>query len=321
MGSRKDSVIVKQILAVMGATGAQGGGMARAALASGAFTVRAITRNPHGDRARALASAGAEVVAADADDAASLRRAFAGAQLVFGVTNYWEHFSPEREFVQAYNIAQAARDAGVVHAVWSTMEDSRQVMALDDPRMPTLMRSYKVPHMDAKGQADSAFVRMGVPTTFLRTSFYWDNLVSLGMGPRRGADGRLAFVLPMADKPLPGIVAEDIGKCALGVLRRGEELVGKTVAIAGEHLTGTQMADALTTALGEPVVYTYVPPEVYRTFGFPGADDLANMFQYKRDFNDSYCGDRDLDRARALNPELQTFADWLATSAKHIPLG
>jgi len=313
--------MVKQILAVMGATGAQGGGMARAALASGAFTVRAITRNPHGEKALALASAGAEVVAADADDATSLRHAFAGAQLVFGVTNYWEHFSPERELVQAYNIAHAASAAGVVHAVWSTMEDSRQVMALDDPRMPTLMRSYKVPHMDAKGQADSAFVRMGVPTTFLRTSFYWDNLVSLGMGPRRGADGRLAFVLPMADKPLPGIVAADIGKCALGVLRRGDELIGRTIGVAGEHLTGTQMAAALTTALGEPVVYTYVPPEVYRTFGFPGADDLANMFQYKRDFNDAYCGARDLAGARALNPELQTFADWLATSAKHIPLG
>lgn len=311
----------KQILVVMGATGAQGGGMARAALASGAFTVRAITRNPYGEKALALASAGAEVVAADADDATSLRQAFAGAQLVFGVTNYWEHFSPEREFVQAYNIAQAAKTAGVVHTVWSTMEDSRQVMALDDPRMPTLMRSYKVPHMDAKGQADSAFIRMGVPTTFMRTSFYWDNLVSLGMGPRRAADGRLTFVLPMADKPLPGIVAEDIGKCALGVLRRGEELIGKTIAIAGGHLTGTQMADALTTALGEPVIYTYVPPEVYRTFGFPGADDLANMFQYKRDFNDSYRGDRDLDGARALNPELQTFADWLAANAKHIPLG
>lgn len=311
----------KQILAVMGATGAQGGGMARAALASGAFTVRAITRNPYGEKALALASAGAEVVAADADDPTSLRQAFAGAQLVFGVTNYWEHFSPEREFVQAYNIAQAAKTAGVVHTVWSTMEDSRQVMALDDPRMPTLLRSYKVPHMDAKGQADSAFIRMGVPTTFMRTSFYWDNLVSLGMGPRRAADGRLAFVLPMADKPLPGIVAEDIGKCALGVLRRGEELIGKTIAIAGGHLTGTQMADALTTALGEPVIYTYVPPEVYRTFGFPGADDLANMFQYKRDFNDAYRGDRDLARARALNPELQTFADWLASNAKHIPLG
>lgn len=312
--------MVKQVLVVMGATGAQGGGMARAALASGEFTVRAITRNPNGERARALAAAGAEVVAADADDAGSLRQAFAGAQRVFGVTNYWEHFSPEREFVQAYNIAAAAKAAGVVHAVWSTMEDAREVMALDDPRMPTLMRSYKVPHMDAKGQADNAFIRMGVPTTFLRTSFYWDNLVSLGMGPRRGADGRLAFVLPMADKPLPGIVVEDIGKCALGVLRRGEALVGKTIGVAGEHLTGTQMAEALTTALGEPVVYAYVPPEVYRTFGFPGADDLANMFQYKRDFNDAYCGGRDLAGARALNPELQTFAGWLAGNARHIPL-
>lgn len=310
----------KQILAVMGATGAQGGGLARAALAGGEYSVRAITRNAQGDRARALADAGAEVVEADADDAASLRRAFAGAHGVFGVTNFWEHFSPEREFVQAYNIALAARDAKVAHVVWSTIEDSRQFMALDDPRMPTLGGSYKVPHIDAKGQADHAFKRMGVPTTCLRTSFYWDNLVSLGMGPRRGPDGVLAFVLPMADKPLPGIVVEDIGKCALGVFRRGEALIGKTIGVAGEHLTGEQMAAALTEALGERVVYAYVPPEVYRTFGFPGADDLANMFQYKRDFNESFCGNRDIALARALNPELQTFAAWLAANAKRIPL-
>jgi uncharacterized protein YbjT (DUF2867 family) len=314
--------MAKKILAVMGATGAQGGGVVRAALAdpSGEFAVRAITRNAKSDKAVALAAAGAEVVAADADDPVSLGAAFAGAHGVFAVTNFWEHFSPERELVQAYHIANAAKAAGTAHLVWSTLEDTRRFMALNDDRMPTLMGSYKVPHFDAKGQANSLFDRLGVPTTHLNTSFYWDNLIHFGSGPQRGADGVLSFVLPMADKKLPGIAAEDIGKCAFGVFRR-PELIGKTVGIAGEHLTGEQMAAALTEALGEKVVYNYVPPEVYRTFGFPGADDLANMFQFKRDFNDAFVGGRDLAFSRQLNPELQTFATWLARHGKQIPLG
>ena len=107
----------------------------------------------------------------------------------------------------------------------------------------------------------------------------------------------------MADKKLPGIAVEDIGGCAYGIFKRGPEYVGKTVGIAGEHLTGAEMAAALSRALGEEVAYNYVPPEVYRTFGFPGADDLANMFQFKRDFERDFCGARDLGRSRALNPE------------------
>ena len=96
----------------------------------------------------------------------------------------------------------------------------------------------------------------------------------------------------MDDKKLPGIAVEDIGKCAYGIFKRGREFIGKTVGIAGEHLTGAQMAAALTQALGQEVRYNNVPPEVYRSFGFPGADDLGNMFQFKRDFNDYFVGAR-----------------------------
>ena len=245
---------------------------------------RALTRNAKSEKARALAERGAEVVAADVDDPASLRRAFEGAHAAFCVTFFWDHFSPEKEQAQARAMAQAAKDAGVKHVVWSTLEDTRKWVKVEDPRMPTLLGRYKVPHFDAKGESDAFFTELGVPTTFLLTSFYWDNLIHFGMGPKKGPDGKLAFVLPMADQKLPGIAAADIGACALGVFRRGTELVGKTVGIAGEHLTGAQMAEALTRALGQEVVYSYVPPEVYRTFGFPGADDLANMFQVNRDF-------------------------------------
>ncbi|MFI5184094.1 MAG: NmrA/HSCARG family protein [Vicinamibacteria bacterium] len=313
----------KKILAVVGATGSQGGGLVRAILEdpSGGFTARAVTRDTGSEKARQLAALGAEVVAANVDDASSLTKAFQGAQAAYCVTFYWDHLSPEREQSQAAALAQAAKDAGVRHVVWSTLEDTRELVPIEDDRMPTLMGKYKVPHFDAKGESNHVFTDKGVPTTFLLTAFYWDNLVMFGMGPKKGPDGKLAFVLPMADKRLPGIAAEDIGRCAYGIFKRGGEFIGKTVGIAGEFLTGTQMAADLSRALGQEVTYNYVPPEVYRTFGFPGADDLANMFQFKRDFETAYCGARDLALSRALNPKLQTFAQWLASNKDRIPTG
>lgn len=313
----------KKIIAVVGATGAQGGGLARAILndPDGGFAARALVRDPGSDKARALASMGAEVVAADIDDEASLKRAFAGAHGAYCVTFFWAHFSPEKELAEAGNMARAAKAAGLRHVIWSTLEDTRQWVPLSDNRMPTLMGKYKVPHFDAKGEANRLFAEIGMPTTFLLTSFYWDNLIHFGMGPKKGPDGKLAFTLPMGNKKLPGIAAEDIGKCAYGIFKKGAEYIGKTVGIAGEHLTGEQMAAALGKALGEEVRYNAVTPEAYRGFGFPGAADLGNRFQFKRDFEEYYCGVRNLDVARALNPALQTFSAWRARNRERISLG
>ncbi len=235
----------EKIIAVVGATGAQGGGLVRAILRGTGFIPRALTRNPGAAKARQLAEAGAEVVAADLDDAASVRRAFAGAFGAFCVTNYWEHYSPERELAQAGAMAAAARHAGVQHVVWSTLEDTRRWMPLDDNRMPTIKGKYKVPHFDGKGEANQLFIDAGVPTTFLLTSFYWDNLIHFGMGPRRGPDGRLAITFPMEDKKLPGIAVEDVGRSVYAIFGRGTEFRGRTVGIAGEHLTCSDMADRL----------------------------------------------------------------------------
>jgi uncharacterized protein YbjT (DUF2867 family) len=236
------------------------------------------------------------------------------------VTFYWAHFSPEKELASATNMAKAAKQAGLKHVIWSTLEDTRRWVPLSDNRMPTLMGEYKVPHFDGKGAADHIFSELGVPTTFLLTSFYWDNFIYFGMGPKTGPNGRLAITLPMGDKKLPGIAAEDIGRCAYGIFKRGPEFIGKTVGIAGEHLTGSQMAAEFSAALGREVEYNAVPPEVYRGFGFPGAEDLGNMFQFKRDFEEYFCGARDLATARSLNPALQTFRQWLNQNKGHIPL-
>ncbi|HEX3577109.1 MAG TPA: NmrA/HSCARG family protein [Thermoanaerobaculia bacterium] len=310
----------KKIIAVVGATGAQGGGLVRAITSDpdSPFIARAITRDVNSDKARALAALGAEVVAADVDDPASLRRAFEGAYGAYCVTFFWDHFSPEKELAQARAMAEAARDAGVKHVIWSTLEDTRKWVPLNDDRMPTLMGKYKVPHFDAKGEADQIFTDLGVPTTFLVTSFYWDNFIGFGMGPARGADGKLAITLPIGDAKLPGIAAEDIGRSAYGIFKKGPEMIGKRVGIAGEHLSGAEMASAFSNLLGEEVRYNAVEPGVYRGFGFPGADDLGNMFQFKRDFEQDFRAARPVDATRALNPKLQSFREWLAANRERI---
>lgn len=312
----------KKVIAVVGATGAQGGGLVRSILADpgGEFAARAITRDPDSPKARALAAAGAEVVAADLSDPAAVARAFAGAYGAYCVTFFWNHFSPDQERAEAHAMADAAKHAGLQHVVWSTLEDTRRWVPLDDNRMPTLMGKYKVPHFDVKGEADDYFRATGVPVTCLLTSFYWDNLIYFGMGPKAGPDGKLYFALPMGDRALPGIAAEDIGRCAHGVFKQGAALAGRTVGIAGEHLTGEQMAAGLTRALGREVKYQAVPFDVFRGLGFPGAEDLGNMFQFNHDFAADFRASRSVEFSRSINPQLQDFSQWLAAHAREIPI-
>jgi uncharacterized protein YbjT (DUF2867 family) len=312
----------RPIITVFGATGAQGGGLARAILndPSRRYALRAVTRKPEAAAAMELASRGADIVTADLDDARSVERALEGSQGAYFVTNFWEHFSADKELAQAKTLAAAAAQTGIRHVVWSTLEDTRQLLPADGARMPVLQGRFNVPHFDAKGEADHFFAQHRVPTTLLRTSFYWENLIYFGLGPKPEADGTLAIAMPMGTAKLPAIAVEDIGKAAFGILTRGQEFIGKTVGIAGEHLTGAEMAAALATALGRAVRYREVTPEQYRAFGFPGADELGNMFQFKRDFEREYVGARSLPLSRELNPGLQNFADWLARHKAKIPL-
>jgi uncharacterized protein YbjT (DUF2867 family) len=312
-----------KIIAVAGATGAQGGGVVRAIMAdkSGGFTARALTRDPKSDKAKALADLGAEVVQADLHDAASVRRAFDGAYGAYCVTFFWAHMSPDTELTEARSMAEAAKSARLQHVIWSTLEDTRKSVPLSDNRMPTLLGKYKVPHFDVKGEADALFEASGVPVTYLVTSFYWENFIYFGMNPKKGPDGKLVLSLPMADKKLSGIAAEDIGKTAYAIFKKGPAATaGKRIGIAGEHLTGAEIASKMSKAIGQPVEYNPVPFEVFRNLGFPGADDLGNMFQFYAEFERQLSDTRDLAKTRALNPELQTFDQWLARNKDKIPL-
>jgi len=312
----------KKVIAVVGATGAQGGGLARAIAADkdGPFAARAITRQPGSDKAKALAALGVEVVAGDADDPAGLDAAFAGAYGAFCVTNFWEHFSAEREGVQATHMARATKRAGLKHVIWSTLEDTRLRVPLADTRLPTLQGKYKCPHFDAKGSVDGVFAAEAAPTTYMLAAFYWENFIYFGMGPRKQGGDALVLALPLGGVKLPGIAAGDIGKCAYGLFRRGTETVGKRVGIAGEILSGAEMAAKMGRALGQKVEFTDVPFDLYRGLGFPGAEDLGNMFQYQAILGDEFLKDRDVAASRALNPALLDFDAWLAANAARIPI-
>lgn len=312
----------KKIIVVFGATGAQGGGLVRAILndPNSEFAVRAVTRNADSDKAKQLVKMGAEVVTGNIDDVESIRRALNGAYGAFFVTFFWDHFSAEKEIAEVKNFTTAAKDAGLKHIIWSTLEDVRKYVPLSDDSMPTLQGKYKVPHFDGKGESDHFFTDLGLPTTFLLASFYWDNLIYFGAGPKRGEDGKLAITFPMGDKKMAGISSDDIGKCAYGIFKKGPSLAGKRIGIAGEHLTCGDMAKALSKALGEEVAYNKVTTAQYRWFGFPGADDLGNMFQFYHDFEDVCNSTRDVSYSKELNPELKDFNAWLDENASRIPL-
>jgi uncharacterized protein YbjT (DUF2867 family) len=308
----ESTVSEKRVIAVVGATGAQGGGLASAILADtdGPFTLRAITRRAGSERARALADRGAEVVEADLDDETSLRRAFDGAYGAYVVTNFWEGMSPRIELAQAGNAARAAKGTGLRHVIWSTLEDTRDHLPTSDPRVPVLEGTYTVPHFDAKAEADRFFLDLGVPTTLLRTTFYWEAFLQ-GFAPRRDESGRLVLTLPMGDSALAGIAADDIGRVALAIFARGQEFVGATVSIAGEHLTGEQLAAAFGELYGEPVDYRPLTHDQFRSLPIPAAAEIGNMFQYYTEAADAFTGARNLDLVRDLHPGLQTFREWL----------
>ncbi|MCG5432185.1 NmrA family NAD(P)-binding protein [Mycobacterium sp. MYCO198283] len=318
----------QKLIAVVGGTGKQGGGLVQAILDDPApqFRVRVLTRSAQSSKARELAAAGAEVVEADLDDGASVRAAFDGADGAFVVTNYWAERSADEdaartradmERAQADNAALAAKQAGVGHVIWSTLEDTREVLGADD-QVPTVEERYKVPHFDAKAEADALFREYDVPTTFLRTTFFFESFAG-GVGPTRAGDGTLELTLPMADQPLSGIAVADIGKTALGIFKRGAGLIGQTVSIAGDHLTGEQYASAFSDAFGEPVTYRPMSWEQFRALGFPGAVEMANMFQYYAQNSARFVGARDLAAVRELNPALQSFRDWLAHAGLQRP--
>lgn len=252
---------------------------------------------------------------ADFDDQPTVHKAFEGAYGAFLVTNFWAHGSAAKEMEEIQALARAAEATGLRHVVWSTLEDTRELLPLEDGRMPVLQEKYNVPHFDIKGEGNELFRQAGVPTTFLNTTFYFQGFLQ-GLGPQRNEDGVLTLSLPLEDgKLLAGVDVADIGRTAFALLEGGEQYIGQTISLAYDHLTGAQYAEKLAAALGEPVRFQSVPYDVFRTLEIPLAEELGNMFQYYGDFDQEFTGARDLARLREINPALKNFDTWLAENA------
>lgn len=314
---------MSKTVVVAGSTGAQGSGLVQAILAdkSGEYKVRALTRNPDSEKAKALAAQGAEVVKCDIDNAEDVESAVKGAYAVFLVTFFWNHFSPEKEKENCRIFAEAAEKNGVKHVVYSTLEDTRILCPLSDKKMPVLMEKYNVPHFDGKAEGDQFFKGKSFTVSFLYTSFYNENFIHFGMGPKKGEDGVLAVTFPIGDKRLPMVSTADIGKAAFALIKNPDKYNGKYVGIAGCHCTGAEIAAAFAKVLGQEVKYNAVPPDMYRSFGFPGAAEMGNMFQYKADFNEQFCGNRSLEVSKELVPDAQDLDGFLSENKDKLPIG
>jgi uncharacterized protein YbjT (DUF2867 family) len=245
---------------VTGATGNQGGATARELLSSGRYRVRAMTRNPDGEKAQALAKQGAELVRGDLDDEASLRKAMDGAWGVFAVQNTWEA-GVEGEEEQGHRQARLAREAGVQHYVYTSVASAH--------------RKTGIPHFENKARIEQTVRSQGFPSyVILRPVFFMENL--LGPWFKPGIDaGQLGLSIQPTTR-LQMIAVDDIGKYGRWVFDEHEKLNCREIDIAGDELTGPQMAIVLTRETGHPVAFAPPPIEAVRQ----GSADFAMMLEW-----------------------------------------
>ncbi|XP_036054215.1 nmrA-like family domain-containing protein 1 [Onychomys torridus] len=286
----------KKLVVVFGATGAQGGSVARTLLEDGTFRVRVVTRNPEQRAAKELMLQGAEVVQGDQDDEASMELALTGAHATFIVTNYWEKCSQDREVRQGKLLADLAKRLGLHYVVYSGLEN---ISKLTEGRLAA-------GHFDGKGEVEEYFRDIGVPMTSVRLPCYFENLLSYFL-PQKAADGESYLLdLPMGDVPMDGMAVSDLGPVVLSLLKKPGEYVGQNIGLSTCRHTAAEYAALLTRHIGKTVHHAKTTPEEYEKLGFPGARDLANMFRFY-----ALKPDRNIDLTLQLNPKAQTLDQWL----------
>ena len=256
--------IDKKLIAVVGATGQQGGAVIRALQGSDQFKVRALTRNPA--KHRSLAD---EVVEADLNRPETLAPAFNGAYGVFLVTNFQEHGADELK--QATAAVRAAKDAGVKHFIWSTLPD---VEAISKGKL-------HVPHFTGKAKVDRIVRDAGFPNhTFVIAPFYYQNLIGV-LGPQKQPNGSAGWTLPL-DPTVRGIHMGDIvelGDIVDGAFAHPDQAGhGEYLPLVGDFLSFNEIIDTLKRQ-GHSFSFNQVPKEVFAGF-FPGAAEIAEMFAY-----------------------------------------
>ena len=281
---------------VTGATGGQGGGVARHLLATGRYKVRCLTRKPDSERAAALQQAGAEILRGDLEDVEGLKTAMKGCYGVFGVTNYWEHFN--RELTHGKNLVDAVAASSIEHFILSTLPNVNRLTGGE----------LDVPHFDIKAQFEEYSRSLSLPATYVHVAFYYDNFLNF-LPPRRQEDGSFAVAFPQGDTPLAAVSVEDAGGVIAAIFDRGAKYRCQTVGVVGDDKPVKTYAETMSRLTHQRVIYQHVPREAFAALGFPGADDLANMFDYNRRFIPNR--QADLKESRTLYPGLRNFATWL----------
>src|SRR5215470_2624437 len=262
------------MILVVGATGMQGGGVARQLLKSSTFKVRCMTRRPESEPARLLQQQGAEVVQADLDDPASLKRAVHNCTAVFGVTNFWEAYF--REYDQGVNLIDAAAEAGVGHLVLSTLPSAKKISN----------GTIELPHFETKARMEEYAQLQHVPFTFVHVAFYYENFLNY-FPPLRQPDGSYSFGFPLGDAQLGAVAAEDVGGVVTAILHSRTEFVNRTIEIIGDEMPAQEYAEMMSQFLGRKITYGHIFREAYASMGFPGARELADMFEFLRVYTPS----------------------------------
>ncbi|XP_051637532.1 nmrA-like family domain-containing protein 1 [Manacus candei] len=287
----------KKLIVVFGATGAQGGSVARALLDDGTFRVRAVTRNPRKKAAEELKRRGAEVVKADQDDEPSLEQALAGAYGAFVVTNFWEHCSKEKEIEQGKRVADLSKRQGLQHVVFSGLENVHKLTG----------GQLEVPHFDGKGEVEEYFHEIQAPMTSVRLPFYFENFLS-DFKPQKAPQGdTFVLELPMGDTPMDGMAVEDLGPVVVSLLKSPGEYIGRVMGLSTGKLTEAEYAAVLSQQTGKTVAASKISPEEYEKRDFPGAKELAAMFRFY-----ALKPDRNVALTMKLNPKARTFQQWVA---------
>ncbi len=292
----------EKMILVTGATGAQGGGVVRHLLKGGKFKVRCLTRKPESERASALVQAGAETVRGDLGNPESLQAAMNGCYGVFGVTNFWEHF--EKEAFHGKNLIDAVKEAGIEHFVFSTLPSAQKHSE----------GKLEVPHFDLKARMEEYARSLNLPATYAHVAFYYENFLTF-FPPKLQEDGSFMFGFPQGDTPLAAVSVEDVGGVVARIFERPEEFRNQTVGIVGDDQPCSTYAEIMSRVLGKKIIYRYIPREVFSKLGFPGAEDLANMFEYNRLFipnRPAY-----LEQSLALYPEMQRFEPWVEANRQN----
>jgi uncharacterized protein YbjT (DUF2867 family) len=301
--------MTKQIVTVTGGTGAQGGGVVDALLASGTFAVRVPTRNPESEASQALAKRGVEVVKGDMLDPKSLSRVFEGSHGAFVVSNFWDPTQMQRETEVAVGTVNAARAAGVKHLIWSTLPNSS---ALTNGRLAVV-------HFTGKALVDDAVKAAGFSRyAFVMAPFYFQNLLGM-MGPQPLPTGGRGWAIPIdpAARVIHAGDVKDVGRAVAAAFAAGDSVPNGTyLGVCGGTYSFDEIAKTLN-ALGHQLQVIQVPPEAYDGF-YPGAHEMREMFQYFAE--KTYFGpdhEKAIAAANALVPGgFTSFAEWAKTNMR-----